>query len=243
MRDARYAVVAWALWLQQHRAYCTYSEGPNRYANLNRRGVLPFVGDCSSTLRDYYAWSGAPDPYKLGYADPEGYTGTELDAGTHIPLLTLNAQGVLRDDVQPGDAVVYGPGTGWHTALVVRAVGRDVLTVSMGQQGDPSFVWVNPPSGPSLGYGFDGREPQTYLRFPTATRHVYWPHGWTSGPTGCDVRRAGVVRVDEAQRAEAIRDGWTVYGWGGAWFVPEATSVVLGTARWASRNLAVRRNA
>jgi len=58
--------------------------------------------------------------------------------------------------VEPGDAIVYGPGTGWHTALVVEA-GHDPLTISMGQQGDPSLVRVSQ----------DGRQPQRYLRFRT----------------------------------------------------------------------------
>jgi len=56
--------------------------------------------------------------------------------------------------VQPGDVIVYGPGTGWHTAIIVEA-GSDPLTVSMGQNGDPSYVRVSQ----------DGRLPQTYLRF------------------------------------------------------------------------------
>ena len=243
MKDAKYAVVAWALNLHAHNGVCTYSEGPNRYANLNRRGVLPFVGDCSSTLRDYFNWAGAPDPYKLGYNVPEGYTGTELSAGTHIEPLVRNGRGVLVEEVRPGDAVVYGPGTGWHTALVVMVRGTDILTVSMGRQGDPSFVWVNPPAGPSLGYGVDGREPQTFLRFDTMAPRVYWPRGYCAGPLFSQVRYAGLRRATPAVREVATRNGWTVFGWGGSWFVPEANAVTLSDARWVSRRYATRRGA
>lgn len=243
MKDARFAVVAWALDLEAHAAQCTYSEGANRYASLNHRGVFPFVGDCSATLRDEFNFAGALDPYKLGYNVPEGYTGTELSTGTHIEFLVRNARGVLIEQVRAGDAVVYGTGTGWHTALVVLVRGLDVLTISMGRQGDPSFVWVNRPTGPSLGYGYDGREPQTYLRFDTMTRTVYWPHGISGGPTPLQARRAGLRRVNAAQAREAERNGWTVYGWGGSWFKPAGNNVLLSDLRWASRHFCVKRAA
>lgn len=245
MKDARYAVVAWALFLRQNNARCTYSEGANRYAGLNRRGVLPFVGDCSSTLRDYFNWAGAPDPYKLGYAVPEGYTGTELSAGTHIEEFVRNSRGLLVQEVRPGDAVVYGPGTGWHTALVVLVRGRDILTVSMGRQGDPNFVWVDAPVGPSFGYGYDGRQPQTFLRFTTKTRRVYWPVGYTPGPRPFQLHRAGLVRVDNdpMREATARRNGWAIYAWDGVWFAPESERVPVSEKRWASRRSAAARAA
>jgi len=76
-----------------------------------------------------------------------GYTGTLLSHGTKITLA----------EVQPGDVIVYGPGTGWHTAIIVES-GSDPLTVSMGQQGEPAYVRVSQ----------DGRLPQTYLSFVPA---------------------------------------------------------------------------
>ena len=237
MQDARYAIVAWAIHLESERRYCVYSEGPNRYANLNKRGILPYVGDCSSTIRNYYNWAGASDPYRLGYADPEGYTGTELAAGTHIPLLIKNAQGVERVDVLPGDPVVYGPGTGWHTALVVEVVGENILTISMGQQGDPSYVWVNRPTCPSRGFSYDGREPQTFLRFPTATRRVYWPAGLSAGPTPLQTLHAGLRPVQGPQLEEVRRAGHPLHIWDGAWFVPEGMGIALSGRRWAPRGV------
>ena len=100
-----------------------------------------------------YWLAGADDPNGLGY-DHEGYTGTLLSHGLEIPLA----------QVQPGDVIVYGPGTGWHTALVVQA-GSDPLTISHGQQGDPSLVRVSQ----------DGRQPQRYLRFHTDAKTVRTP--------------------------------------------------------------------
>ena len=110
-----------------------------------KAGTLPVTADCSAFVTLCYFWAGAPDPNGLNY-DHEGYTGTLLAHGIKIPL----------EQVLPGDVVVYGPGTGWHTALVIES-GADPLTVSMGKDGDPSLVRVSQ----------DGRLPQTYLRFST----------------------------------------------------------------------------
>ena len=241
MNDTREAIVAWAQWLQRHHSRCVYSEGANRYANLNKRGILPYVGDCSATIRNLYNWAGAPDPYRLGYAVPEGYTGTELATGTHIPLLIKNAQGISVVGPLPADAVVYGPGTGWHTALVVEVVGENILTISMGQQGDPSYVWVNKPTCPSRGYGYDGREPQTFLRFPTRARRVYWPPATTPAPSRGQDRRAGLVAVNPAQAALARENGWNIWGWDGTWFAPVATTTTLGERHWANVGYAKKR--
>ncbi len=231
LHSARPAIIAWSLWLQEHRADCFYSEGPNRYANLNKRGILPYVGDCSATIRNYFNWAGAPDPYRLGYNDPEGYTGTELAAG-----INLN-----RSAVVPGDAVVYGPGTGWHTALVVMRRGNDLLTVSMGQQGDPSFVWVSPPEGPSLGYPVDGREPQRFLTFPLLAPKVYFPAGYAISPTQALVRRLGFVRVSAVEAGVARANGWQVFGWNGKWFKAIGTAPVIDERLWAPKSFGTRK--
>ena len=77
-----------------------------------------------------------------------------------LALLLAHGRKIALKDVIPGDVIVYGPGTGWHTALVVDVSGlnaKNPLTISHGQQGDPSYVHVNQ----------DGRMPQTYLRFNT----------------------------------------------------------------------------
>jgi len=147
MSDTRNAIVEWAKWLMEHKAQINYSEGTDR---LNAVGIwppkFPINTDCSGFITLCFWLAGAPDPTNRNYASHEGYTGTELSIGTEIP----------KSLIEPGDAIVYGPGTGWHTALIVEA-GEDPLTISHGQQGDPSYVRVSQ----------DGRQPQRYLRFKT----------------------------------------------------------------------------
>jgi hypothetical protein len=136
-------IVKAARWGVANHKHFTYSEGPERMEAVHKPYQLPIISDCSSWVTSCYSWAGAPDPNGLNY-NGTGYTGTLLSHGERIPL----------SEVQPGDIIVYGPGTGWHTAIVVQP-GQDPLTVSMGQNGDPSFVRVSQ----------DGRQPQTYLRF------------------------------------------------------------------------------
>ena len=231
MKDARDAIVATALWLVAHHDRCTYSEGAQRMSCTNRPFVLPYVGDCSATVRNIFAWAGAPDIMGLGYNVPEGYTGTMLGTGAHIE----------RAQVIPGDVVVYGPGTGWHTALIVEVMGENLLSVSMGQQGDPSLVWVGAPTCPSRGYGFDSRTPQTFLRFPTKTRHVRYPPKETPGPLPKEIRNAGLTEVWGDSIHVAMRNGYVVYGWDGLWFTPVTSTVTLGKGRWASAKFATER--
>lgn len=113
-------------------------------------GKLPLTTDCSGFVTLCYKLAGAPDPNGLDY-NGQGYTGTLLEHGRHIPLA----------EVEPGDVIVYGPGTGWHTAIIVEA-GKDPLTVSHGQESEPAYVRVSQ----------DGRQPQTYLRFPTTKKQA-----------------------------------------------------------------------
>jgi hypothetical protein len=160
MTDVRSIIVEWARWGVDNHLHFNYTEDMNR--RMSAVSVwppkFPIYSDCSAAVTLWYWYAGAADPNGNHY-NGYGYTGTLLSHGTHIPLA----------QVVPGDVVVYGPGTGWHTALVVEVHGQDVLTISHGQQGDPSYVWVNPPhSTPSNGYTSDGRLPQTYLRFNTA---------------------------------------------------------------------------
>ena len=117
--------------------------------------------DCSGFATWCYWVAGVADPNGQNYSG-QGYTGTLLSHGTHI----------AGENALPGDLIVYGPGTGWHVGVIVEIDGLNVLTVSHGQQGDPSYVWVNPPRGtiplPARNvHVSDGRKPQTYLRFNT----------------------------------------------------------------------------
>lgn len=134
-------IVALAKQSVANHAHFTYDE----IRPMHLRKTWPWVGDCS-TFVTWLFWSvGAPDPNKANY-DGWGNTQTLYANGTKIHLA----------DVQPGDVVVYAadkPLSQQHTAIIV-AGGADPLTVSMGQQGDPSFVHVSQ----------DGRTP-FYVRF------------------------------------------------------------------------------
>lgn len=181
---------------------------------IGRRGVLPVVADCSAAVTLWYNFAGAPDPNGLGY-DHEGYTGTLLASG--------NGRVVSRALARPGDIVVYGPGTGWHTALIV-ATGDDPMTVSMGRPGDPSFVTVSE----------DGREPQRFVTFATATRRVYWPRGFSARPSHDQVRRAGLIGLRSPEGAHvATVNGWNVYRWDGWWFAPSDSPSGIGVQEYA----------
>jgi len=146
MEDCRNAIVSWARWGVANHAGFTYSDGPNRMEGINKPGQLPCICDCSAWVTYTYHWAGVnTDPNGQGY-NGTGYTGTLLEHGTEI---TVN-------QVQPGDVIVYGPGTGEHAAVIVEA-GSDPLTSSMGEQGDPNYVRVSQ----------DGRQPQRYLTIDT----------------------------------------------------------------------------
>ena len=148
MTDVRNDIISWAKWFadNKHTHPFNYSEGPERMAAIGEWPVkYPVTCDCSAFVTLCYWLAGAADPNGQGY-DHEGYTGTLLSHGHEI-VFGNNAA---------GDVIVYGPGTGWHTAIIVEA-GPDPLTVSMGEQGDPSYVRVSQ----------DGRLPQRILRFNT----------------------------------------------------------------------------
>jgi hypothetical protein len=146
MNDARQDIVNWAKYFVTNKAKGMH------YAEVRPMPLtskFPITTDCSGFVTLCYYLAGAADPNGLGYSH-YGYTGTLLSHGTKIsPSM-----------VQPGDVIVYGPGTGWHTAVIVEA-GKDPMTISMGQEGDPSYVKVSQ----------DGRLPQTYLRFRTKRVH------------------------------------------------------------------------
>jgi hypothetical protein len=156
MPTVRQKIVANAKWGVDNASQIHYSQGSLRMEGVHKSFKLPLTADCSAFVTDCYAWAGAPDPNQMGY-NGFGYTGTLLAHGEHIPV----------SDVTPGDVVVYGGGTGEHTAIVVAVYNKvDVLTVSHGWEGDPSYVWVNMPrTVTTKGYGIDGRLPQTFLRF------------------------------------------------------------------------------
>jgi hypothetical protein len=167
MTDSRSTIVEWANYFAGKVTDFVYSEAGNRMEALGKFPVtFPIDADCSAFVTLCYWLAGAADPnggtaYQGNNFGREGYTGTLLGHGTHIP-----AAGVIA-----GDLVVYGATPGEHTALVVQVIGNDILTVSHGgPTGEsPTYCWVNTPATNLHNYPVDGREPQTFLRLPTAT--------------------------------------------------------------------------
>ena len=149
-QDARPGIVAWAKWGVANKDKIHYQQIRPFPLNSN----LPLTTDCSGFATLCYFLAGAPDPNGLNY-NHYGYTGTLLQHGKKISL----------GEAQPGDLIVYGAGTGEHVAIIIENDGKDPMTISMGQESDPSYVRVSQ----------DGRKPQTYLRFNTATNNPKLP--------------------------------------------------------------------
>jgi len=149
-QDARPGIVAWAKWGVANKAQIHYQQ----IRPFPLTSKLPLTTDCSGYATLCYYLAGAPDPNGLNY-NHYGYTGSLLQHGKKISLA----------EAQPGDLIVYGAGTGDHVAIIIENDGRDPMTVSMGQDSDPSYVRVSQ----------DGRKPQTYLRFNTATNNPKLP--------------------------------------------------------------------
>jgi peptidoglycan hydrolase-like protein with peptidoglycan-binding domain len=118
-------IVANARWGIAHEPDVHY-EQLRPMEGLREARKLPLHTDCSGFSTLCYAWAGAPDPNGVDY-DGTGYTGTLLRHMEQIPLAA----------VQPGDLVVWGPGTGHHVALVLETDGRDPLLCSHGQEKGP----------------------------------------------------------------------------------------------------------
>jgi len=165
MTDCRNDIVAWGHWAISNKHQFTYTEGATRMAEIGEAGHLPVTCDCSAFVTLCYNWAGVHSDPNGQHYDHEGYTGTLLANGIEVPLHA----------VAPGDVVIYGAGTGEHAALIIENHnGRDIMTISMGQEGDPSYVWVNAPvTVPDKGVGHDSRMPQRFLRFnTTGTPHT-----------------------------------------------------------------------
>jgi hypothetical protein len=158
--DAAAEIVRWAYWGVANK---TLPAGEWRFDYMMRRPMwivppTPWVApplsvteriDCSTAVTLWFRLANCLDPNDLNY-DGEGNTQTLFQHGLQID------QAALR----PADVVVYDALdqlSMQHTALIVHG-GADPLTISMGEHGDPSEVYVSQ----------DGRVP-TYLRFDTTT--------------------------------------------------------------------------
>lgn len=238
MTDARSNIVKVANWGPPNHGRFTYSEGADRMADVAHPFAAKITCDCSAWVTYCYAWAGAPDPNGLKF-DGEGYTGSELSHDQHIALFRKNAQGVNVEEVLPGDLIVFGPGTGLHVAIVVKATADSIL-VSHGKQGDPSFIKVSD----------DGREPQTYLRcnttqirppapFPAPPKPKPIPKPVpkpvpTNSPTAAQLKAQGLVLLmNPAQAATALKNGYSLHKWNGFAFCAPSDSKARGNAEYS----------
>lgn len=137
----RQRVVAVAQWGIANRSHFGYSQGPHRWDQITKPWLLPIFTDCSGWFTTCYAWSHLPDPNGQHYS--WGYTGTLISNGHEVTLA----------EVEVGDAVIYGAGSGDHVAIII-GTGADPLTCSMGTNGDPRAYRVSQ----------DGR-PHRFFRF------------------------------------------------------------------------------
>lgn len=147
-----------AVWGVSHSPQIHYAEiRPIPLAPAHHFPRLPFTTDCSGFVTMCYRYSGAPDPNGRNY-DGQGYTGTLLAHGRHIPLV----------QVRRGDLVVYGCRSipvGHHVGIVKQVRARDpagIVTVSHGNEGGPLPISV---AAEAAGQP-DGLAGVIYLRFP-----------------------------------------------------------------------------
>jgi hypothetical protein len=120
----REKIVENALWGIANEPRIHYSNS-RPIDGLHQAHKLPLNTDCSGFVTLCYAWAGAPDPNGRGY-NGQGFTGDILQHGRRIP----------RSALQPGDLVVFGPGTGEHVVMVIQ-LAADPLVVSHGQEKGP----------------------------------------------------------------------------------------------------------
>lgn len=90
---------------------------------------LPFTTDCSGDVTMGYQYAGARNPNRAdGVYDGQGYTGTLLKVGKHIPIA----------NVKPGDVAVFGCKTypnGHHAAGVTDVRSKTLAGIVLSSHG------------------------------------------------------------------------------------------------------------
>lgn len=110
-------------------ANCAGRRRPNRYTQAGAWSVthaldgepIGYRSDCSQWSTSVSHEAGAPDPNDNNYGG--GFTGTMLTGGHSI----------TRNQLRPGDDVIYGSGNGFHTE---RYIGDGHPNHSLGQTGN-----------------------------------------------------------------------------------------------------------
>lgn len=102
--------------------------------------------DCSGTATFIYRMLGLKDPNGFNYSGA-GYTGTLIAKGKQVTI----AQATI------GDIVIYGAGNGDHAAVLAQNGSEhpDPITLSMGQEGDPSWVKISQDGRPHRIFTYD----------------------------------------------------------------------------------------
>jgi hypothetical protein len=136
--SARQKVVAVAQWGVANHAKFSYTQGPHRWDQITRPWQLPIMTDCSGWATTCYAWSHLPDPNGQNFS--WGWTGTLATHGAEVQLANLEVGDLVIYWDNPAQVAMTGASS--HVAVIV-AVGSDPLTVSMGQNGDPSTCRVS----------------------------------------------------------------------------------------------------
>ena len=155
-KDVRMDVVHAAVWAVESKKH-GFEWSYMQYRPVKLDAKFPKKLDCSMFYTWCYRVGGAKDPNRRGYSGI-GWTGTLMDLGKKIEF----------KDLRVGDAVIYGAYPGSHGAIVVKLADKpgDVLTVSMGQNGDPSYVKISQDGRPYAFYTYDTTLNFTPLELP-----------------------------------------------------------------------------
>jgi hypothetical protein len=137
---ARKRAVQAALLSYHHREVIHYTQGPRRWDGIRlglnaNHGEFPIYGDCSA-MATWWEHNGLWIPYHIrDVVNHEhwasGYTGTMLLGGKRVIHLS---------NVIPGDCVLYGGGTGRHTAMCVGHRGSKPMVISHGSEAGPFYL-------------------------------------------------------------------------------------------------------
>lgn len=138
--QARTAVYRAAWLAYNHRENVHYTQGAARWEGIDKKlksvaGQYPKYADCSS-FATWCIWNGLYVPFGVrdtvnGANWKAGYTGTMLSHGKQV---------VHTSNVLIGDCIIYGSGTGKHTAVAVGRKSGKVMVMSHGSEGGPYYV-------------------------------------------------------------------------------------------------------
>jgi hypothetical protein len=132
-----------AAWLTyNHKGRVHYTQSARRWDGINKKmnarvGKYPKYADCSS-FATWCLWNGLFIPFSCrdtvnGANWQHGYTGTMLSHGKEVVHIA---------NTLIGDCVIYGGGTGAHTAIIVKGgnVTERPMVISHGSEAGPFYL-------------------------------------------------------------------------------------------------------